>query len=55
MEGKDMTLRDLLSRLKLNNSSPHEIIPVPFDLQQVLQEKILYLHWGWSTKKEELL
>ena len=34
-----MVLSDLLSRQKNNDSNPHEIIPISFNMYQVLQEK----------------
>ena len=38
MKGKDMILSDFLSRQKNNNSNPHEIIPVSFNMCQVLDD-----------------
>ena len=38
IKGKDMVLSDFLSREKIDNSSPHEIIPISFSLRKVLQE-----------------
>ena len=38
MKGKDMILSDFLSRQKNNNSNPHEIIPIPFNTCQVLDD-----------------
>ena len=39
MKGKNMTLSDFLSRIKVDKSNPHEIIPSSFDLQEVLKDK----------------
>ena len=39
MKGKDMTLSNFLSRIKVDKSIPHEVIPISFDLQEILQEK----------------
>ena len=39
MKEKDMTLGNFLSRIKVDISSPHEIIPTSFELHHVLQEK----------------
>ena len=39
IKGKDMTLSDFLSRQKHDNSNPHEIIPISFNMQGVLQDK----------------
>ena len=36
MKGKDMILSDFLSQQKNNNSNPHEIIPISFNMCQVL-------------------
>ena len=36
MKGKDMILSDFLSRQKNNDSNPHEIIPISFNMCQVL-------------------
>ena len=39
IKGKDMILSDFLSRQKVNDSNPHEIIPIAFSLRIVLQDK----------------
>ena len=39
INGKDMTLSDILSRQKLDNSNPHEIIPILFIMQNILQTR----------------
>ena len=46
-----MTLSDLLSRIKVDKSNPHEIIPIYFDLQEVLQEKY-YIQTRSGAQKE---
>ena len=33
---------DFLSKVKEDKSNPHAIIPISFDLQEILQEKYLY-------------
>ena len=38
MKGKDMVLSDFLSRLKHDNSHPHEIIPISFNMYNALYE-----------------
>ena len=38
IKGKDMVLSDFLSRQKMDNSKPHEIIPISFSLKSVLHE-----------------
>ena len=39
IKGKDMILSDFLSRQKYDNSNPHEIIPVSFNMQGILHSK----------------
>ena len=39
IKGKDMVLSDILARQNNNNSNPHEIIPISFNMYQVLHEK----------------
>ena len=38
MKGKDMVLRNFLSRQKTDNSDPHEIIPISFNLKSLSHE-----------------
>ena len=38
IKGKDMILSDFLSRQNVNDSNPHEIIPISFNLRTVLQD-----------------
>ena len=38
INGKDMVLSDFLSRQKLDDSNPHEIIPTSFSLREALHE-----------------
>ena len=38
IKGKDMVLSDFLSRQNNDNSNPHEIIPISFNMHKVLQE-----------------
>ena len=38
VKGKDMVLRDFLSRQNNNDSNHHEIIPMSFNIHKVLQE-----------------
>ena len=38
MKGKDMTLSDFLSRQKNDNSNPHEIIPITFNMCQIVDD-----------------
>ena len=38
-KGKDMILSDFLSRENDNNSNPHEIIPISFNMHNLLHEK----------------
>ena len=39
MKCKDMILSDFLSQQKNNDSNPHEIIPISFNMYQVLENK----------------
>ena len=39
IKGKDMILSDFLSRQKVDDSNPHEIIPISFDMRNILQER----------------
>ena len=39
MKGKDMILSDFLSRQEIDNSDPHEIIPISFDMKAILNKK----------------
>ena len=36
IKGKDMVLSDFLSRQKMDNSNPHEIIPISFTLKSLV-------------------
>ena len=37
MKGKDMMMSDFMSRQRMNDSNPHEIIPISFDMQAILR------------------
>ena len=39
MKGKDMILSGFLSRERMDNSNPHEIIPISFDMQTILKDR----------------
>ena len=39
IKGKDLVLSDLLSKQNNDHSNPHEIIPISFNMYQVLHEK----------------
>ena len=41
IKGKDMILSDFLLRQKHNNSNQHEIIPISFNMHNILHKKIL--------------
>ena len=47
IKGKDMVPSDFLSRQKIDVSNPHEIIPISFNMREVLQEK----YYNLSDKK----
>ena len=38
MKGKDMILSDILSRQRTDNSNPHEIILILFDMHAILRD-----------------
>ena len=38
IKGKDMVLSDFLSRQKNDNSNPHEIIPISFNMYKILND-----------------
>ena len=40
-----MILSDFLSRQKHDNSNPHDIIPISFDMHNVLHKR--YYNLGW--------
>ena len=53
-----MMLSDFLSRQNHDNSSPHEIIPIPFNMHNLLHEKYYnigklekYLVQMWSQRR----
>ena len=48
IKGKDMVLSDFLSRKKYNDSNPHEIIPISFNMHNILHER--YYNIGKSEK-----
>ena len=39
MKGKDMILSDFLSRWKIDDGNPHEIVPISFNTTNVLQDR----------------
>ena len=60
MKGKDMILSDFLSRQRMNNSNPYEIILISFDMQAILRDRYnnvgqekesRYLIQTWSQAK----
>ena len=50
-KGKDMILGDILSRKKHDNSNPHEIIPVSFNMYSILQDE--YYNMGYNVGNSE--
>ena len=58
IKGKDMILSDFLSRQKHDDSNPHEIIPISFNMHNILHERYYnigkserYLVQMWSQTK----
>ena len=39
IKGKDMILTDFLSRQRVDDSNPHEIIPISFNMRNVLRDR----------------
>ena len=52
IKGKDMVLSDFLSRQKYNNSNPHEIIPISFNMHQVLHNKYYDIKYLVQTRSQ---
>ena len=50
IKGKDMILSDFLSRKKHDDSNPHEIIPISFNMQRILQTRYYNLGGNISEK-----
>ena len=46
MKGKDMILGDFLLQQKNNDSNPNEIIPISFDMYQVLEDNLYLENFG---------
>ena len=53
IKGKDMILSDFLSRQKIDDSNPHEIILISFSMREVLQER--YYNLGNMTEDDKYL
>ena len=53
MKGQDVILSDFLSRISMDKSNTHDIIPISFDLQEVLHGKY-YVHTKASAVKSSL-
>ena len=53
IKGKDMILSDFLSRQKIDDSNPHEIILISFSMREVLQEN--YYNLGNMTENYKYL
>ena len=51
IKGKDMILSDALSKQKIDNSKPHEIIPISFNMRNVLYDR--YYNIGSMRKTED--
>ena len=53
IKGKDMILSDFLSRQKIDDINPHEIILILFSMREVLQER--YYNLGNTTEDDKYL
>ena len=51
IKGKDMILNDFFSRQNVDDSNPHEIIPISFNLRTVLQDK----YYNLEEEKERYM
>ena len=51
IKGKDMILSDFLSRQKRDDSNPHEIIPISFNMQSILQSRYYNIGEGKEERK----
>ena len=51
IKGKDMILSDFLSRQNVDDSNPHEIIPISFNIRTVLQDK----YYNLEEEKERYM
>ena len=50
IKGKDMILGNFLSTQKHDDSNPHEIIPISFNMQSIVQTKYYSLDEGNPVK-----
>ena len=48
IKGKDMILSDFLSRQRNDDSNPHEIIPISFNMHNILHER--YYNMGLTDR-----
>ena len=53
MKDKDMILSNFLSRQRMDNSDPHEIIPISFDIQAILRHR--YYNVGQEKESRYLI
>ena len=53
MKGKDKILSDFLSGQRTDDSSPHEIIPISFDMQAILRDR--YYNIGQENESRYLI
>ena len=50
LKGKDMICSDFLSRQKHDNNDPHDVIPISFNMQEVLHAKYYNIHENEKQK-----
>ena len=48
MKGKNMILSEFLSRQRMDDSNPHEIIPMSFNMQAILKDR--YYKVGMNSR-----
>ena len=51
IKGKDMVLIDFLSRQKVDDSDPHQIILISFNMRDVLQDRYYNLNSARASNK----
>ena len=55
IKGKDMILSDFLSRQKIDDSNPHEIIPISFNMRNILHDRYYNIGSVRSTEDKYLV
>ena len=53
IKGKDMVLSDFLSRQKLDNNNPHELIPISFSLKDQVSDYFYHIDYGINIPSQD--